>query len=132
MWWIDVSSKKITPKYLIKAFSLPNSLNSMFQNEVFDTDRSKRLSLSEQTTEQGDDNGLHHIKSLNLFIQTMYLEKCPVVDAHPETIRCLPWPLRNICLYISEKIAFTYSLDHAKDFEFKNSIERAENIASVN
>jgi len=131
MWWIDVSSKKVTPSLFIKAFSLPRSVEAMFQNEVFDKDRSKRLSLSDRTTLEGDVHGLHHIKSLNLFIQTMYLEKHPVVNPHPAFFAFLPWPIRVIFTYVSNRIAFVYSLDNAKDGEFRNALERAERISSV-
>ena len=72
-----MSSKKITPSLLIKAFSLPRSLDKMFQYEVFDSDREKRLNLASKTTDDGDAHGYHHIDSLNLFTQTIYMEKVP-------------------------------------------------------
>ena len=131
MWWVDVISKKVAPDYFIKAFSLPRSLEPMFQNEVFDGDRAKRVKLSEKTGEEGDAHGLHHAKSLSVFVQSMHLEKLPIVQPHPGFINRLPWPIKSIFVYLFDKLTFMYSLHHKGDEQFRNCIQRAENMASV-
>jgi len=131
MWWVDICTKKIYPSIFIKAFSLPRGLEPMFENEVFDDDRSKRLHVSCKTAEEGDEHGFHHISSLNLFVQTIYLENKPCVNPHPSFLEYLPQFISRPIEYVSDKLAFMYTLDGLRDTELRKSLERSERIAAV-
>ena len=132
MWWVDVSSQKVTPKVFIKAFSLPRALEPMFQLEIFDAKRSNRMHLAQKTTSEGDIHGFHHINSLNLFIQTMYMEKFPIVNPNLEFIYNKNFPafIRDKIVYVMDKLAFFFTYDHHPDNSYRASLERADRVAS--
>ena len=129
MWWVDVCSKKVSPELFIKAFELPRSVEKMFQNEVFDERRNNRLIIADRTSPEGDEHGFHHFYSLNLFIQTLYIERVPVVNPHPNFIHRLHEFIQDPLLWCSDRIAFFYSLDHADDHAYQYAIELADRIA---
>ena len=133
MWWVDVCSEKITPKIFIKAFALPRVIEPMFQLEIFDRKRSNRLYMEEKTTAEGDVHGNHHVNSLNMFVQTMYLDKFPIVNPHPKVFYCLPKMIKNFLVYWSDKLAFlfTQGQGRAKDHGFRQALERAERVSST-
>lgn len=131
MWWVDVCTKKIYPSKFIKAFSLPRSLEPMFKNEVFDNNGNKRLKLSHKTATEGDEHGFHHINSMNVFVQTLFLENKPGVNPHPTWLKYLPSFISRPIEYVSDKLAFMYDLDDVFDNEPRWSLERAERTAST-
>lgn len=129
MWWIDVCSTNNSFGLLIKAFELPRSVVKMYRNEVLDERRDNRLVIADKTSSEGDEHGFHHLCSLSLSVQSLYIEKTPIVNPHPNFIHRFCGIFRDSFIWCSDKIAFLYSLDHVDDHAYEHSIQAAERIA---
>lgn len=80
LWWVDIAVSDVLPSVVnkvISAFGLPKDVDTCFYNEVLPIERDSRLRIgaSKITVE----NVKMPVKSLNLFIQSLWLRNLPLV-----------------------------------------------------
>jgi hypothetical protein len=130
MWWIDVASSDILPTNVIafmKAFGIPKAAESNFYNEFLSEDFESRIHIGEgEATSKSQKLA---VRSLNLFVQTLWLKNVPIVYEVGRWADCLPSYPKAAIDYIMSRISLFLDYGHEYDYERNASLQRAQSAA---
>lgn len=130
MWWIDVASSDILPSNVVafmKTFGLPKASESNFYNEFLSEDLESRIHIGEgETTAKSQKLS---VRSLNLFVQTLWLKNVPIVYEVGRWADCLPSYPKVAIDYIMSRISLFLDYGHEYDYERNASLQRAQAAA---
>jgi hypothetical protein len=140
LWWVDISTSDVLPNIVsnvIQNFGLPSDVEPCFLNEFLSTERDTRIRMGSGKITKPSIKKLNggealEVKSLNLFIQSMWLQNLPIVHEYGAWVDCLwPAPLHNIVTYAYSRLSQFFSYSGCIDLERFRSIQRSDRVAVV-
>ena len=114
---------------MIKGFGLPSDTDSCFYNEFLSEERDTRIRIGENKLKTKSGKVNTTVKSLNIFIQSLWLYNVPVVHECGKWIEYLPDTIASYAAYAMSRLSQFIDYGHEPDFEREVAISRANAVA---